>query len=190
MKKYYILFLLLLLTSNNSYAQDGSQFLGQIKYVSFKEIPKGWAHCNGELLSIAKNQALFALLGTTYGGDGMTTFALPNLQGRVLIGDGAGYTLGQTGGSETHTLSGTELPAHTHQVIASSEEGDSNDPTNNFFANTKVLDKEYKVGVGDTNMAKGLTSSIGLNNQPHNNNQPTLVLQCIIALVGVFPSSN
>src|SRR5512135_776084 len=98
-------------------------FLSEIKIISFSFAPKGWAFCNGQLLPINQNQALFSLLGTTYGGDGRTTFALPNLQGRVPIHMGNGFTLGQVGGEQSHTVSLAEMPAHTHSAVASSNAG-------------------------------------------------------------------
>src|SRR5664279_4089451 len=110
--------------------------------------PRGWALCNGQLMAINQNQALFSLLGTTYGGDGFTTFALPDLRGRVPIhmGQGPGlsnYIIGQTGGSENTTLLPTNLPPHTHPLIATSEPGSTSDPTNAYLGNTGALDREY-----------------------------------------------
>jgi microcystin-dependent protein len=125
MKKYILLMIILLgFSSGELKAQgDGTPFLGQILFVSFNFAPKGWADCNGQILSIAQNQALFSLLGTTYGGNGSTTFALPNIQSRVLLGDGSAYTLGQNAGEENHTLTLNEMPAHNHLVNAVTSDG-------------------------------------------------------------------
>src|SRR5690348_9824796 len=109
-------------------------FIAEIRIISFTYPPKGWAFCNGQLLPINQNQALFSLLGTMYGGDGRTTFALPNLQGRTPFHVGPGFTQGQTGGEDAHTLTGNELPAHTHQAIASSNAADQASPVNNYWA--------------------------------------------------------
>src|ERR1700722_3805464 len=109
-------------------------YLGEIKIFSFSFPPKGWSLCNGQLLPINQNQALFSLLGTTYGGDGRTTFALPNLQGRVPLHFGAGFTQGQSAGETAHTLITSELPAHTHTVVASSNVADQGSPQNNYWA--------------------------------------------------------
>lgn len=143
MKKYTFLMLFLLgLASNGLKAQGGGDnFLGQIMYVSFKDAPKGWADCNGQLLSINQNQALFSLLGTTYGGNGQTTFALPNIQGRVLISNDSNYPLGLVGGEENHTLTINEMPTHTHLVNAVTSAGTKTSPEGNLPADTKVLDK-------------------------------------------------
>src|SRR5262245_11385438 len=107
----------------------GTPFLGELRIMSFTFPPKGWALCNGQLLPINQNQALFALLGTTYGGDGRTTFALPNLQGRVPVHFGSGFSLGQIGGEQAHTLSMAELPMHTHPVRAANSGADTNTAT-------------------------------------------------------------
>src|SRR5216110_161021 len=108
-------------------------FLGEIRAVSFTFAPKGWALCNGQLLPINQNQALFALLGTTYGGDGRVNFGLPNLQGRVPVHMGSGHTLGERGGEQAHTLSLSELPTHTHIAMASPSGGTQNVPANDMF---------------------------------------------------------
>src|SRR6185369_3976842 len=109
------------------------QFLGEIRIMAFNSPPKGWAFCNGQLLPINQNQALFSLLGTMYGGDGQTTFALPNLQGRVPMHNGSGFFQGQTGGETTHKLSPLELPTHTHTVAASTNPPDRASPSGNYF---------------------------------------------------------
>lgn len=167
-------------------------FIGQIAFVAFNYAPIGWAECNGQLLPIQQNTALFSLLGTTYGGNGVTTFALPDMRGRIPMhaGQGTGLsprTQGEITGAETHTLTITETPAHTHTLRASTAEGNTNLPTNAYPANTKTLDKEYSTATPDTAMNPQAVSIVG-GNQPHNNMQPSLALKCIIALQGIYPS--
>ncbi|GAA4453619.1 tail fiber protein [Nibrella saemangeumensis] len=156
--------------------------------------PRGWAFCQGQILSIAQNTALFALLGTTYGGNGQTTFALPDLRGRVPIHPGQGpglspYSLGQMGGFETTTLLTANLPAHTHTLKAFSENGDKASPQSNFLAATGGLDPEYRTTGSEIPMAAGAIGMTG-GNQPFNNIQPYLALNYIICLQGIFPSRN
>ena len=183
---------LLGLASNGLKAQgDGTPFLGQILYVSFNYAPKGWADCNGQLLPINQNQALFSLLGTTYGGNGTTNFALPNIQSRVMISDNVTYPLGSSGGEESHTLTVNEMPSHNHAVNAVTSPGNKTSPEGNLPADTKVLDKEYaSVGSGTTaTMNSGVVSPAGAS-QPHSNIQPYVTFKCVIALQGIFPSRN
>lgn len=192
MKKIY--FIIALSIFSNICKAQSEPFIGQISYVAFNFAPKGWAECKGQLLSIAQNQALFSLLGTDYGGDGMTTFALPNMQGRVLLGEGTdnmgqSYVRGQIAGVEQVNLTVTQMPAHNHMVQASTKNGDSNEPTNNYFADTKTLDKEYTTLSSDVSMNQESLSPTG-GSQPHNNMQPFLTLKCIIAVEGIFPSRN
>jgi microcystin-dependent protein len=158
--------------------------------------PLGWQFCNGQLLSIANNQALFAILGTTYGGDGQSTFALPNLQGRVPIHQGQGpgtsrYTIGQYGGVESTTLSVNQLPAHTHTVNASSSIGTQASPSGNVHAGVSgaAAEKTYSTNQPNVSMS---TSSIGIagGSQPVGVVQPYQTISFIIALVGIFPSRN
>lgn len=172
----------------------GTPFLGEIKIVSFNFSPKGWATCNGQFLPINQNQALFSLLGTAYGGNGQTTFALPDFRGRVPLHVGSGFTQGQAGGQEAHTLPIVELPAHSHWLPASSDEGDLSGPTravsggtalNAFAANDSVA---YSNG-GGAQMNSNIVGNVG-GSQPHNNMPPYLVLNFVIALQGVFPSRN
>ena len=162
-------------------------FLSEIRIMSFGFAPKGWALCNGQLLPINQNQALFSLLGTTYGGDGRVNFALPNLQGRAPIHMGSGHTLGELGGEQGHTLSISEIPTHTHQVTASNAQPDSGMPTGNVWA-------EQVEGYSSTasNLAAMHPSVIGNTggSQAHLNMQPFLVLTFCIALQGIFPSQN
>jgi len=161
-------------------------FLSEIRIVSFNFAPKGWALCNGQLLLISQNPALFSLLGTTYGGNGQTTFALPNLQGRIPIHTGSGFTLGQTGGETTHTLSISEMPAHTHGIHASSAGADQLGPTGNLWANGNV--PAYS-GTANATMAPASIGNAG-GSQVHENMSPYLVLNFVIALQGIFPSQN
>lgn len=192
MKKYTLLMLILLgFASNGLKAQgDGTPFLGQILYVSFNFAPKGWAECNGQTLPISQNQALFSLLGTTYGGNGQTTFQLPNIRSRVLISNDSNYSLGTYGGEEAHTLTINEMPAHNHLVNAVTSEGNKTSPEGNLPADTKVLDKEYtNAANGTVALNSGVLSSVG-GSQPHTNIQPYVTFKCIIALQGIYPSQN
>jgi microcystin-dependent protein len=159
----------------------GDPFIGEIRLVSFAFPPKGWAPCNGQLLPIASNQALFAVLGTTYGGDGRTTFALPDLRGRVPVGVGGNVTSGQVGGSETVTLTTDQIPSHTHAVAVSSQRASVDDPAGGYWAATG--DAGY-APTPNTAMA-ALVSPAG--GTPHENRQPSLTLTYVIALVGIFP---
>ena len=164
----------------------GEPFLAEIRIVSFNFAPKGWAFCNGQLLPINQNQALFALLGTTYGGNGTTTFALPNLQGRVPFHFGGNFTLGQTGGEATHTLSTSEMPAHNHLAMASSSNADQVSPSANFWA--KGAASAYSAAPNNAMSPASLAQAGG--SQPHENMSPFLVLNFVIALQGIFPSRN
>lgn len=163
------------------------QFLGEIRMMSFGFPPKGWATCDGQLLPIAQNQALFALLGTTYGGDGRTTFALPDLRGRApLHFDNAQFTQGQRGGEEAHTLQINELPTHIHVPTAGSGAASTASPTNAFWADSG---KAIFNSSANTSMSPGIVPSTG-GSQPHQNRSPFLTLNFCIALVGIFPSRN
>lgn len=161
-------------------------FLSEIRIVSFNFAPKGWALCNGQLLPINQNQALFSLLGTTYGGDGRVNFALPNLQGRIPIHFGNGHTLGEVGGQESHTLILSEMPAHSHTFSASNAAPDQGLPTGNMWASNSGV---YSSAPPDSSMNPASISSVG-GSQPHTNLQPYLVLNYIIALQGIFPSQS
>jgi len=159
-------------------------FLSEIKIFPFNFPPKNWAFCNGQLLPINQNQALFSLLGTTYGGNGQTNFALPNLRGRIPIHMGSGFTLGEAGGSESNTLTLSQMPAHTHTLNASRDSANTPDPLNNFLASANSL---YADPSNLTTLNPQTVSSVG-GSQPHTNLQPFLVLNFCIALVGIFPS--
>jgi microcystin-dependent protein len=163
-------------------------FLSEIRIMSFNFAPKGWAQCNGQLLPINQNQALFSLLGTTYGGDGRVNFALPNLRGKVPIHEGSGHTLGETAGEYAHTLTQSEMPAHTHFVNASSTDGNSQTPTNALLA--REVGNVYRpASAGLQALNPAIISSVG-GSQAHTNQQPYLVLNFCIALQGIFPSQN
>jgi microcystin-dependent protein len=160
-------------------------FLGEIRIFTGSFAPAGWALCNGQTLSISQNQALFSLLGTTYGGDGRTTFALPNLQGRTPFHSGGGFALGQSGGEDAHILSVGEMPGHSHTPIASGDPADNASPVNSFWANSGI--STYYSSTPNVSMAPEALADAG-GNQPHQNLPPYLVLQFIIATAGIFPS--
>jgi microcystin-dependent protein len=164
----------------------GTPYMTEIRIVAFNFAPKGWALCNGQLLPINQNQALFALLGTTYGGNGQTTFGLPNLRGQVPIHMGRGHTLGETAGSTSVTLNQQQMPAHTHTVLASDANATLPTPPGNVLAQANNL---YTPAANLTALDPSSVSNVG-GSQPHNNMMPYLVLNFIIALQGIFPSRN
>lgn len=165
-------------------------FVAEIRIFPFNFPPKGWAFCDGQLLPISQNTALFSLLGTTYGGDGRTNFALPNLQGNVSMHPGQGpglslHDLGETGGSDTITLLQSEIPSHSHQANCNRNTGNDYGPTNDIWAPDAGGNPQYGASA-DTFMASDALGPTG-GGQPHNNLQPYLVLNYCIALQGVFP---
>jgi microcystin-dependent protein len=177
-------------------------FLGEIKIISWDFPPKGWSFCNGQLLPINQNQALFSILGTTYGGDGRQTFALPNLQGRMPVHVGNGIALGELGGETTHTLNITETPAHNHVIAADGTASGTSSNTPN--PSGKVLGQSagtggtppvafganiYNSSAPNSALSPGCVAPNG-GSQPHENMSPYLVLNFIIALQGIFPSRN
>lgn len=164
----------------------GTPFLGEIKIVGFNFAPQGWAECNGQFLPINQNQALFSLFGTMYGGNGQTTFALPDFRGRTGIHVGAGFIQGQAGGQEFHTVTQSEMPAHNHFVQATSSLGNNDDPTGNLLATANA---PMYLGTANTTLQPSTITNVG-GSQPHENRQPFLVLNFIVALIGVFPSQN
>lgn len=168
-------------------------FIGQVSIVSFNFAPRGWAFCNGQLLPINQNQALFSLLGTTYGGNGQTTFALPDLRARVPVHAGAGLTLGESSGEEAHTIVLGELPAHTHTVLGTPNQATTTTPVGNVLAEKARRGKNVyapsPIGPDVQRLADTSVSSVG-SGQPHANSQPSLTLNFVIALQGIFPSRN
>ena len=166
-------------------------YLATIKPFSFNFAPKGWALCNGQLLAIDQNQALFSLLGTTYGGNGTTTFARPNLQGNFLLCMGNGYTIGQTGGEALHTLLTSEMPSHAHVPVGSSDAASTGSPTGAYpAAQTAATGISPYAGSASTPVALATGSSNTGSSQGHENRPPYLVLNFCIALSGIFPSRN
>jgi microcystin-dependent protein len=166
-------------------------FLGSLQAFPFGFAPKGWAQCNGQILPIAQNQALFSLLGTTYGGNGVTTFALPNLQGRVpvMAGGAAAIALGAVGGEETHTLVIQEVPAHQHRAQAVTSAANQGSAAAHLLATTAGAATVYGAFASSGNMNGASIGPFG-GSQAHENRQPYLVLNWCIALVGIFPSRN
>ena len=177
-------------------------FLGEIRILSFTFAPRGWALCDGQILSINQNQALFSLLGTTYGGDGQTTFALPNLRGRWMVGQGSGpglssRTMGEVAGQATVALPTGEMPSHTHALIGvqgSLVPNRSTSPAGRYWSNEpKAVPgpqrPPYLTGQPNTTLNPGALSNAG-GGQPHENRPPYLVLSFAMALQGIFPSRN
>jgi microcystin-dependent protein len=164
-------------------------FLSEIRIMSFEFAPKGWALCNGQLLPINQNQALFSLLGTTFGGDGRVNFALPDLRGRTPIHVGSGHTLGERGGEQAHTLSIAELPEHVHVWNARAVQATSSNPSNSVMLAESTGQFLYGPASNLQAMAPNAVSNAG-GSQAHLNMQPFLILTFAIALQGIFPSPN
>jgi len=168
------------------------QFVAEIRIVGFNFPPRGWASCAGQILPISQNTALFSLLGTYYGGDGRTNFALPNLQAAVPIGPGQGpglsdRVIGEIGGSENITLLTSEIPAHTHAVNVVTAKANKQSPIGNHFATDATgKTKEYSNVAPNASMAATTLQPVG-SSQPHSNLQPTLYINYVIALQGIFP---
>jgi microcystin-dependent protein len=160
--------------------------MSEIKIVSFNFAPKGWALCNGQLLPINQNQALFALLGTTYGGNGQTTFALPNLRGQVPISFGNGHTLGEKAGSTSVTITQQTMPQHLHIASALDANGTLSNPNGALLAK---FNNGYTQAANLTSLLPSTVTSVG-GSQAHTNMMPYLVLNFCIALQGIFPSQN
>ena len=160
-------------------------FLGEIRLMSFGYPPKGWALCNGQILAISQSQALFSLLGTTYGGNGSTTFALPDLRARVPVHTSSSHTLGEASGEAAHTLIVAELPTHTHQLNGTSAEGTALLPGGNLLARSNL--PAYHAATGLQPMAAESVSLVG-GSQAHINLMPSLAVTFCIALQGIFPS--
>ncbi|MYN10519.1 phage tail protein [Pseudoduganella aquatica] len=163
-------------------------YLGEIRLVSFNFAAKGWARCEGQLLSIAQNQALFSLLGTTYGGNGQTTFALPDLRGRVPMHMHSNYPQGMAAGSTVSTLTAAEMPAHTHAAMASPTVSHSADPAGRVLGSVEAGALNiYRPADGSAALHPSTLSNAG-GSQPHTNMQPYLTMTFMIAMAGIFPS--
>jgi microcystin-dependent protein len=162
-------------------------YVGQLMLASFNFAPKGYAMCNGQTMAINQNTALFSLLGTTYGGNGVQTFALPNLQGRTPVGVSSNIVWGEVSGQESHTLISSEVPAHTHQLEGTIAGATTANPAGAIFAAPTGNLKPY---AGASSLAAMSSSSIATvgGGQPHENRQPFLVMNWVIALTGIFPS--
>jgi len=198
MKKLYILVLLLTLGLAKVYSQEA--YLGEIRIFAGSFAPTGWALCDGQLLPIAQNAALFSLLGTTYGGNGTVNFALPDLRGRTAMGVGNGHVEGERGGEETHILTLAELPTHTHALInmlitgkGNSAAGDKDSPAANYYAKNPARGNEFNTQSNAQGanivLSVGTINNIG-GGQSHNNMAPYTTLSFIIAIEGFFPSPN
>ncbi|MFY9803686.1 MAG: tail fiber protein [Candidatus Acidiferrales bacterium] len=179
-----------LVVSPVAHGQATTPYLGQILMVGFNFAPNNWALCNGQILSISQNTALFSLIGTYYGGDGQTTFALPDLRGRVPVGQGQGpglspYVIGETGGEEQVTLTISNMPAHSHPLMGTSMAGTSASPTGTIWGAQSRLDI-YSSATPDTPMGGGSVGTAG-GGLPHDNRSPYLTITYIIALEGVYP---
>ena len=168
-------------------------FLAEIRIVGFNFAPRGWAFCDGQILPINQNQSLYSLLGTTYGGDGRTSFALPDMRGRTPIhvgsSNGTEYREGNKGGEETHTLSTAEMPAHRHDFRGTSSNANSNVPTGHTFARSAVAIYAALTAGREAPMRSDMITPAG-GGQPHENMQPYIALNFCIALQGLFPSRN
>jgi microcystin-dependent protein len=164
-------------------------FLSELKLVSFSFAPKGWALCDGTLMPINQNQALFSLLGTTYGGDGRVNFGLPDLRGRAAMHMGDGHTLGERGGEAAHTLSISEIPTHVHSLQGIAATENATTATGHMYANTQGGLAIYGPAVSLVAMFPGDLANVG-GSQPHINQSPFLTMNWIIALQGIFPSQN
>jgi len=161
-------------------------YVGEIRMFAGNFAPAGWMFCEGQLLPISEYETLFNLIGTTYGGDGQSTFGLPDLRGRLPIHNGNGFTLAETGGFETVTLSVAQMPAHSHALLASSQNALSAQPAGAALGQPTTIDA-YRVAIPNANMAPTSVSSVG-GTQPHDNFQPYLCVSFIISLFGIFPS--
>ncbi len=164
-------------------------FLAEIRMVGFNFAPRGWAFCDGQILPINQNQSLYSLLGTTYGGDGRTSFALPDMRGRTPTGFGQGSALGAKAGAETVTLTEAQIPAHTHVPQGSIEEASSGDPTGNVTATAEESVYATYAAASSVAMGAGMIANAG-GGQPHDNMQPFQTVSYCIALRGLYPSRN
>jgi microcystin-dependent protein len=163
-----------------------NNFVGEIRMTGFSFAPVGWFLCNGQLLPISEYEVLFQLIGTTYGGDGQTTFALPNLQGRIPIHQGSGFVMGQLPGTETVTLTLSEIPAHAHALSAQTGTGNMPSPAGGVWAGSAL--EQFSTAAPTSSMAALLVNTGG--DQPHSNLPPYLTVNFVIAWSGIFPSQN
>ena len=163
-------------------------FVGEIRMFAGNFAPAGWMLCDGQLLPISENDTLFNLIGTTYGGDGQSTFALPDLRGRVPLHQGNGSVLAETGGAETITLTVSQIPAHSHPLVGTTSITNDTSPANNVVAQSNTLDP-YQSTAGGSPMAAQSISSVG-GSQPHDNFQPYLCINFIISLFGIYPTQS
>ena len=161
-------------------------YVGEIRMFAGNFAPAGWMFCEGQLLPISENETLFQLIGTTYGGDGESTFALPDLRGRIPIHQGNGFILAETGGAEEITLTVNQIAAHSHPKLASSAAASQTTPATNVLASPPVVDL-YRAGAASSPMAPGSVGPVG-GSQPHTNFQPYLCVDFIVSLFGIFPS--
>lgn len=162
-------------------------YVGEIRMFAGNFAPAGWMFCEGQLLPISENETLFQLIGTTYGGDGQSTFALPDMRGRLPIHQGNGFILAETGGVEEVTLTVSQVPSHTHPVLATGDLSTTASPSNGYFSSTNTGQKIYSTSPPTVAMAPNLVSPTG-GSQPHSNFQPYLCIDFIISLFGIFPS--
>ena len=193
MKKNILVYISLFLLTFSSTLKAQEPFVGEIRMFAGNFAPRGWAFCDGQLLAISSNTALFSLLGTTYGGDGRTTFALPDFRGRLPVqhGQGPGLSnvrLGEKFGQENVVLNTTNLPAHTHPVYGVVEAGSEAIPSNNYPANTNSSDPEYATSGTSVQMNTGVVGQNVTSNSAINNRQPSVSIHYIIALFGIYPS--
>jgi microcystin-dependent protein len=165
----------------------GQPYVGEIRMFAGNFAPAGWAFCQGQLMAISENETLFNLIGTTYGGDGQSTFALPDLQGRFPMHQGDGFTLAQQGGTETVTLTTAQIPQHAHPAICSSGGGSSGTPVGKFWSTDPLGNTAAYTTASDSQMAASAIGTTG-NSQPHDNMKPFLAVSFIISLFGIFPS--
>jgi microcystin-dependent protein len=165
----------------------GSQYIGEIRMFAGTFAPVDWAFCNGQILAISQNEALFNLIGTTYGGDGQNTFALPNLQSRIPFHQGAGFVIGQAAGSEQVTLTSQQVPAHTHAANCFNGDATQGSPSGNVWSQSTL--EQYSNATPVDAMNPAALGPAG-GSLPHDNMTPYLVVNFIIALFGVFPSQN
>lgn len=162
-------------------------YVGEIRMFAGNFAPAGWMFCEGQLLPISENETLFQLIGTTYGGDGQETFSLPDLRGRIPIHQGNGFTLAETGGVEEVTLTSSQIPSHSHPLLASNNLANSGNPGNNLLSSTATGNKIYAATNTSVALPNNSITAVG-GSQPHTNFQPYLCVDFIISLFGIFPS--